>query len=402
MGAEVAFTVTNREVFVLGVADETVSAYEDALVVAEDVRAYVPIPLTQDADVATLLKTHLTQQSEPAIGGERISYFSSQEIEPEVVAEFAADTVTATKTNSTTTLAITTRDISSLLGIGYQVTYTIAAVDYTGTIVSFSVPVTGQTSIVLTQDPDLSIASGQAVTDFEITTAVISLSQRATLQAAISTAVAERRFRNVYPASGTFTITDDTAGDDAADGEGFYGGGDQAVAVGGEMLAVVAGAMRTQLPPQIPMASLTAPRWVSLDDSYAGNRTLRNRIIDAGTTYFFRNAAGAIETYRGLTTDTSDLKKVIDTMDPQRDKYTKTLRAALNAFKAKRNITPTLLSDIRITVNAVNNKSIEAGELLDAKITSVLQSTASPDRVAVKTRIFTSYDLGGIDVEVLV
>ncbi len=380
LAAEIALQNTSGQILVLGTPDETIASFTAALQTSETDLIYIPVLLTQDPEILGLVPSHVVQNSLPQCKRERISYVSFANVVQTTKVSFSADTITVAKSGTTTTVNITSRDISDLIGVGDLFEGSTAGESFAGSVLSITTPLTGTTVMTLTVDASFTgSVTPEAVTAFTIKSAPLTLAEEAAAQKALADSTDERRVRVIYPGDGVRQMTDDTAGVGITN-DGFFGGGDFEQTIGGHFFCAQEGAKRSNQNPAQPLAGITSGGWVSINDRFATQPTLRDSIIDGGTFYLERLPNGTVTTVRGLTTDTSVLQKVVDTGDPQRDKAARRFRAAVRPLLGKHVLDAPFFDLLSQNLRAARKVLVETNrEIKRLDIISVKEDPDNPD-----------------------
>lgn len=378
LAAQIALLNSSFSIFGLMVPNDTNTDWTDALSKLESAAYYILCPLTQDEAVLTAARAHVAIQSTPAKKRDRIMWQSHlfERIEERI--SRPAGTASYTKTATVTTITI--------LGIDLSVYGVIIGDDFIGTTPACQgriiTMVTGTNSVItivndngIVTPPPAGVINGWLIQSKDLTD-----EQFADKIGAYPAAIANRRVRNVYPDACEVVFTDES---DLTGLSGFYGGGDVTMEVPAYFVCAMEASKRATVKPaqsltQYPGAGIH--RLLNpFGDPYGGNETLNDRVLDGGNYLMSQPIVdGNCSAVRAISTDTSTLFKMEDSVAVQVDNFARMLRTAIRPMLGPFNIDDLFLDMVSTNVNAVRNQILEAK---DAKAIKFLSIREDPDNL---------------------
>ncbi len=203
--------------------------------------------------------------------------------------------------------------------------------------------------------------TGDAWNNWRVQSSALSRDEQATAIAQNTDDIGCRRVSNVWTDEVQIRFTDQTAGLNASDGEGLWGGGDLIWEdAPGYFLNAVFSAMRSGTSTGLPLAGRQGVGIYKLEKTQPYfTREQRDRILSTGT-FLVRqpSAGGPVIAVRGVTSDDRNATTVEEMVTAAVDEFTKTLRlATAELFNGSRILDPdgNFLQDFSIAVQSVVN-----------------------------------------------
>lgn len=332
LAAQIATANTDTPVMAMQVATDDTAGWTDALDAIKVDTVYSIVPLTQEAAVLSLARTHVNTESQPDNKRERILYQSALFPRSTTVFTLVDEEVTIERSVSgVTTLKIVGEDFSTVLaptntveGIAFNGTEEIA---FSGTVQD--VDYTGDTELVvlLTSTTIAANTPALAVVSLTINTRLLTDAQLRDTVANYATNLANRRVRNLYPDNVTLNFTDTTSATN-----GVYGSGEVSnYAAGGFYMCAMEAAKRANYGPAKPLTRTPGTGIYSIVDPFAKKPAFQDTMINAGIYYMEQpNGLGTdVQAIRALSTDTTDLVFAEDSVTTQIDNFARLLRRQL-------------------------------------------------------------------------
>lgn len=397
MGAKTLFEVLGASAYVVQVTDDTLSDWTDALKVAESDEIYIPTVLTQREDVLALLRTHVSEMSEPEEKRERITYFSHKEvIQVTRTEETLGDALTYNKTAAgVTTIVSTTRDLVNsgvIVGDVFSGTLNDGTTDYVQSnmrIISIqaSTPASGQSTMRIVADATVPAPSSGTVSGWNVKSKNLSLLERAQQQASYAQGIPGRRYRNIWPDTVRLRFTDETAGEDAT--TGVFGGGDQIATFGSHFLSVIEAGKRSNENPKQPLTGFKRGSVYKIQDPMSAIQEYQDIIIDGGNYYVVQDGDDqAPYAIRALSTDVTDIYKAEDNVAVQVDSFARKLRAQLKPFLGPFVIGAPFFDLVSNNFEAVRKDVVENNqELRDIVLLGIEEDPDRSDTFIVRCRV---------------
>lgn len=356
LAAQIATANTDTAVMTMQVATDDTSGWTDAFDAIKVDTIYSVVPLTQEAAILSLARTHVNTESQPDNKRERILYQSA--LFPRSTTVFTLDDEEVTIERSgagVTTLKIVGEDFSAVLaptntvsGVAFNGTEEI---EFTGTVQD--VDYTGDTELVvlLTSTTIAANTSALAVVSLTINTRLLSDAQLRDVVADYATNLANRRIRNLYPDNVTVNFTDTT---DATNG--IYGSGEVAAyAAGGFYMCAMEAAKRANYGPAKPLTRTPGTGINTIVDPFAKKPAFQDTMINAGI-YYMEQPSGAgssVQAIRALSTDTTDLVFAEDSVTTQIDHFARLLRRQLKPL-----VGPYILDEAFFTLISTQQQAV--------------------------------------------
>jgi len=156
------------------------------------------------------------------------------------------------------------------------------------------------------------------------------------------------------------TFSDQT---DPSLASGLYGGGDVISEVGGQYQAAMFAAMRSS---QKPAQALTKVMGTGIyrvlnpfGDFYGGDEDTNDIVLNGGNWIATQDTAGGdVSCARAVTTDTSDIQKLEDSVTVQVDNFSRILRKQIKPLLGPFNIEETYFDMVSTNVQAVIDKIV--------------------------------------------
>jgi len=397
--------------------DGTVEAYTYAVEYLESYEVYALAPLSHDATVGQVFRTHVDAMSEPENKGERVVIFNPEKPTNKL------DTLVVSGTNGNSVGAGGTQfdlgvaNLSALLlAAGLDPTSTIPVDDglfldiasdskhYSISNVAGSVVTIRTTfgvgenddSFYATTDLNDSPLPAQLIEEpfaLRIRGASLTLVDGSPDKAGMAEtyqklgqSIVDRRFWQIMPDKCRATI----------DGleqqiEGYY------------MSAAIAGMVGQQPPQQsftnFPMTGFTG---VVGSNNYFSDRQL-NQIAYGGNWIVVQDVPGGPLTSRmSLTTDMSSIETRTDSITKVVDFTAKFIRRALKSFIGRYNITQNFLDTLSTVLEGLLTYLKENGVLIDARVNNILQDESAPDTVLIDISLDPPYPCNYIRVTLVI
>jgi len=390
LAAQIALLNSSFSVFGLMVPNDTNTDWTDALSKLESAAYYILCPLTQDEAVLTAARAHVSIQSTPAKKRDRLMWQCHlfERIEERIARP--AGTATYTKTPTVTTITFLGLDLSAYgVIIGDDFIGTTPACQ--GRIITM---VTGTNSVItivndngIVTPPPAGVINGWLIQSKDLTD-----EQFADKINAYPAAVVNRRIRNIYPDTCEVVFTDSS---DATGQSGFYGGGDVTMAVPAHYVAAMEASKRATVKPAQSLTQYPGSGIHRLlnpfGDPYGGNETLNDRILDGGNYLMSQPIVdGNCAAVRAISTDTSTLFKMEDSVAVQVDNFARLLRTSIRPLLGPYNIDDLFLDMVSANVNAVRNQILDAKDAKEIKFLSIREDPDHLDTILLDFE-FTPY-----------
>lgn len=369
------------DVYAVQVADDTIAGWDTAIEAGNNDTYYSLCPMTQNETVLAAFRTHVDVQSEPEQKRERILFQNHlfERITTRTTDE-AGDNGTFTKTSTTTTITVD-RDLEPYgVIVGDRFVGLTPAFD--ARIITL---VTGGTStMTVVNDNGLTIGGPTDITDWEIKSKDLLDAEYAAEIALYPATIRDRRIRNIFPSSVQVAFTDET---DATEVSGFYGGGDVISTVGGEFLAALSAGMRAATAPGQPLSQVPGTGVYQLlnpfGDPYGGNQTLNDVVINGGHWVMFQAILGGeAAAVRAISTDTTEIFKMEDSVTVQVDNFARKLRQQIRPLLGRYNISGPFFDMVSGNQEAVRVDVMDAGDARDIKFLGINEVEDQPDTFA--------------------
>jgi len=362
LAAKIGTLNSNYPLWVLQVPNDLSQDWTDTLNYLKTNRYYILCPLTQDETVLSAYRAHVLAQSTPETKRDRI-LFQSHLFE-RIKTRTTGSTSTFTKTATVTTITVT-GDLSAygvLVGDVMKGTANVSGTEYAfeARIITL---ITGASSI-LTVVNDNGIGGtppvSGTITAWTIQSKDLTDTQFAMEMAEYAEGLGNRRFRNVFPSTCQVKFSDQT---DPSLASGLYGGGDVIVEVGGQYQAAMFAAMRSS---QKPAQALTKVMGTGIykvlnpfGDFYGGDEDTNDIVLNGGNWIATQDTVGGdVSSARAVTTDTSDIQKLEDSVTVQVDNFARILRKQIKPLLGPFNIEETYFDMVSANVQAVIDKIV--------------------------------------------
>jgi hypothetical protein len=350
-----AFQNLTSPMYCYQIQDDNIDGWEDALSKLKINEIYVVCPLTESEAVLGIYRSFVNLDSEPLEKREKVLFqcHKFDRIETRTTDQ-AGDNATYTKTPTTTTVTVA-RDLEAY-GVVVGDVFEGTDPEFTARIMTITSGVS--TTLTLVNDNGLSTGIGVAIDDWYIRSKDLTDREYATKVGDYPASIINRRFRNVYPDSHEVIFTDTT---DPTETSGFYGGGDVTQTVEGYYGAVIETAKRSQQRAAQSLTKLNGPGIYKVLNPFGTSQDLNDIVIDGGN-YLLDQlvVGGSVAAVRALSTDTSEIFKLEDSVTVQIDYFAKLLRINLRPLLGPYNIDEGPYFDlISATINAVITKVVD-------------------------------------------
>jgi len=377
--AFLAAQITDKPFYVTCVSADTSEAHFVASEFLESRDVYALAILSQNVEVNQLWAAHVSSQSGMYEKHERIAFINTDIfIQQEKLT--GPDGVT---------------DVSGLVftsTIGGFISYGVNPGDY--------VELADDTSArILRVDDDNTLtlvspglAGSQSALSFTIHTKALDKTEQAQWVASYSSAFANRRVYNIWPATyrSDYTDWDGTVIDSAILNGYFY--------------CAVAAAQVQQFYPQIPQTNqpLIDTRSLNYSNKYFSPTQLD--IIAGGGTYIIVQDEPDTAPYcrMQLSTDVSTIERRELSITKVVDHTAKFMRETLRQFVGKNNITDKFIKQINMVADSVIARQIDDSVLIGGKVVKVEQDPNQPDQVLVDVTVDVPYPANYIKVRIVV
>ncbi len=384
LAAQLATQNTPTSVFALRVETDDVAGWQAALDVAKVGTVYSIVPLTSDASILSLARTHVSTESSSANKRERILYQSAAFPTSVVRTSLeSGDVATINRNGAGVQTLVIDRDVTT---DGVIVGDNVVATAFNGTEeIDFSGRITNITSAggtTMTMLPDGNIAlstSGLTVVAMVISSKTLSNAELRDSIADYAENIVSRRVRNVYPDNVTVNFTDSTG---STASEGIYGGGEVTrYATGGFYMCAIEAAKRARFGPVKPLTKTGGPGINTIVDPFEGNTPYQDTIIDAGTYYMEQpNGEGSdVQAIRALTTDATDLVFVEDSVTTQIDNFARQLRAQIRPLLGPYTLDEAFFTLLSAQQSAVCKNILDNREMKTIQLDGISTDTLNPD-----------------------
>lgn len=359
--------------------------------------AYGLVPQTDDAAIRALFAAHVSAQSGPTSGLERVQWLSSvstptiqligETANDEVVLATLTDNIDASGTQYTL-LSITTSDVSLIdagVRAGDTVRFLYTTNGFDTTYTEFVVDtVEGEDTLVLTTGHTGAVNTPQKVEIWRERTP----NEFAAAVAAEATAISDRRTRLVYFDNVAIAGYPETPGH--------------------VMCAYLAG-IRSGIEPNRSMTNYPLSGFTVVNTGVPLSMTQIDILRNAGVWVVTKNRAGQIFTHLGLTTDLTGINQREEMIVTTLDVVNKYLRAQLEPYIGQANAVPSALDRIRVDLRGALEflKSPTADPLLgnvivDYVIVDISRHATAKDRVVITLNLTLPAPINNIDVYQLI
>lgn len=378
LAASIAFSNATAPLYVLNVADDTVEAWTEALAATETDTVYQIVPLTSDSEILGIVRAHVIAQSAPTLKRERIMWQSQRFTDEAVKYSFTSSNGSLlTKTAQGKQTITFTDDIEAA---GVVIGDIITASVYDGTSeITFSGKVTKLVTLGSSTVATM-IASNAiplSVTNLIVNTCTIkeapkTQAKKAEAVAAFTTAISNRRIRNVFPDQVVITFNDTTGG--------FYGATTEQT-LSALYVAVALAARRTAVTVATPLTKQALTGFKKLLDPLKGKQSLQDIVIDGGSTYVEQTGGdnGPVSAIRALSTDTSDAFFYEESVTVQIDSFARNLRAAVKPILGPNILDARFFDLLSAVQQGVRDRAISNREIAFVNMKSLTQDPNAPD-----------------------
>lgn len=387
------------------VAADSPAGWAAALASIKTPQVYVVAPLTQDEARLAEFRAHVATESQPENKRERILFqahrFETQET-LKTLDVAGGESALLTYYGSPLTQTLVVETTSGLVGLGVKAGgavegawtgYVPGSGIISGTLSARIVGVTesgGTTTLSLL--PDTSIdptgAGGVAMTTLLIKTKALSAQQLRDAVAAYPATINDRRVRNISPDRALITFTDDTNPNDEA--SGFYGGGTVTdYEIGGWYMAAIIAAQRSGLSPSTPLTKRPVSGVQKLVNPFGTNLSDNDTVLDGGNYLLTQNggANSGVEAVRAISTSTSDLNFLEESVAPQIDNFARKLRRQITPMLGSTLLDESFFDLFSTVQSAVVKDVIDNRELRFVELIEVREDDTRADR------FFASYNV---------
>jgi hypothetical protein len=381
MAASIALQNTPTAIYAMRVESDDSTGWTEAFDRVKVDTVYSIVPLTQEAAILAIAQAHVDSESTPANKHERILYQSAAF--PRSVNRFTLSTETATVARGATQTVVIDAD---MLAEGVIVGDVVTATAFDGTdTISFESRITaisldGQT---LTTMPSADIPNPTtvplAIVEMSIDSKTLSDAELRDEIADYATNLQNRRIRNIYPDNVTLAFTDETGPTTTT---GVYGGGEvTGYDAGGFYLCAVEGAKRARFGPVKPLTKTGGPGIETIVDPFKGNSTYQDVIIDAGT-YYMEQPSGSganVQAIRALSTNSTDLVFVEDSVTTQIDYFARRLRRQLTPLLGPYILDEGFFTILSAQQGAVSKDILDNKQMKSIKLIGIEEDSVNPD-----------------------
>lgn len=380
MAASIALQNTPTAIYVMRVTSDDAAGWAAAFNRSKVDTVYSIVPLTQEAAILAQAQTHVGSESQPENKRERILYQSA--LFPRSVNRMTLDTEVVTVSRGATQTLTIDRDVTDDgVIVGDVITATAfngtEEIEFSGRILSISAG-----GDVLTMLPDGNInnpTTNLTVIALSIDSKTLSDSELRDAVANYASNLQDRRVRNLYPDNITVAFTDTTG---AASTEGIYGGGEHTgFATGGFYMCAVEAAKRARYGPVKPLTKTGGAGIETIVDPFKGNTPFQDVIIDAGTYYMEQpNGTGAaVQAIRALSTNSTDLIFVEDSVTTQLDNFARQLRAQIKPLLGPYILDEGFFTLLSAQQGAVVKSILDNKEMKTIKLNNIEEDAVNPD-----------------------
>ena len=171
--------------------------------------------------------------------------------------------------------------------------------------------------------------------------------------------------------------------------------------LGGAFIAVALATMKSALKPEEAYTGKNINNFISLI-GVAMTRSQKNILVNKGVMLLTQEKSGYPITVRhGVTTDMSNIQMREFSITELGDYVPRIIRPALKSYIGK-NITASLITQIKGSVESTLGTMIRAGNILDgSSVLSIEQDEDNPDTIYISIRVYVPYPCNYIDIVVL-
>jgi hypothetical protein len=382
-GVMITLANTNNTVYFTGIDTDDLAGYtgaKDRIETAEDI--YSVVPLTQEAGVLSMFKTHVEAMSQPDVGKWRIT-FGTSALPEEVTVELGKTLVTADNSSDLKVLysldsEFLTKGVNQgdtvLLTIdnGSQVEYTVSSV-VTEDLLTVSEAISGVTEATVEYDFVITRVSDKTLQAEEI--------------AATSQTYGSSRFFHVWP---------DIAVIDGVEYPGYY----TCCALAG----MVSGLPSQQGFTRISIAGISGVK----NSSDYFNATQLDKIADGGTCILMQLSESSPPYIRHqLSTDTSTYEYRELSFTKNFDYVSYICKDTLDGFIGQYNVTSSSLAILQTVLTAaleslkLSTVSKIGAPVIDYRVNSITQSETEKSRVEIYIDVEFPYALNTIGLHIV-
>lgn len=355
MAAFLAFGNLTAPMLCYQIQDDNVDGWEDAILRLKVDDAYVVCPLTENETVLGLYRSFVDLDSEPLEKREKILFQSHrfERIETRTTDQ-TGDNGAYTKTPTTTTITVD-RDLEAY-GVIVGDVFEGVTPEFSARIITIVSGTT--TTLTVVNDNGLPTGTGVAITDWLIESKDLTDREFATKVGAYPATILDRRYRNVFPDRHEIVFTDTT---DPLETSGFYGGGDVTLTMEGFYGAVLESAKRAQQRPAQSLTKLPGTGIYKILNPFGASQELNDLVIDGGNYLIDQVAvASSFSAVRAMSTDTTAIYKLEDSVTVQIDAFAKLLRVNLRPLLGPYNIDEGPYFDmVSAAINAVITQVVD-------------------------------------------
>ena len=380
MAAFLAFGNLTAPMLCYQIQDDNVDGWEDAIPRLKVDDAYVVCPLTENETVLGLYRSFVELDSAPLEKREKILFQSHkfERIETRTT-DLTGDNGAYTKTSTTTTITVD-RDLEAF-GVIVGDVFEGLVPEFSARIIAITSGAT--TTMTVVNDNGLPVGGPTPITDWEIKSKDLTDREYAQKVGAYPGTIVNRRYRNVYPDSHEITFTDTT---DPLEISGFYGGGDVTQIMEGFYGAVLESAKRAQQRPAQSLTKLNGTGIHKILNPFGTSQELNDIVIDGGNYLIDQIVVdGSFSAVRAMSTDTTAIYKLEDSVTVQIDSFAKLLRVNLRPLLGPYNIDEGPYFDlVSAAINAVITKVVDADKnMRNIKFLSIKESETAVDTIEV-------------------
>lgn len=387
LAAKIATLNSTYPVYCLQVPDDTVQDWTDSLEYLKTDQVYILVPLTQSESVLSAYRDHVDEQSTPEIKRDRILFQNHLFERQTTRATGSTSTFSKTATSTTVTVAEDLVAQGVIIGDLMEGTADVSGTEYDFSARIISIQSGATTILTVVNDNGITPAppvSG-TINDWTIKSRSLTDAQYAEEIADYAEGIANRRIRNVFPYNVEVEFTDET---DPTEQSGFYGGGDVVEQVPGYYLCSMFGAMRATEQPAQSLTKIPGTGIYRLlnpfGDFYGGNEDLNDVVLDGGNWVASQaQAGGDVFAGRAITTDTSDVLKLEDSVTVQIDNLARLLRKQMDPLLGPYNIEGSYFDIVSANVESVRTKVVDDDrDLRELDFLDIREVENLPDTIA--------------------
>jgi len=387
-GVWMALVNTDNIVYATAIENDSVEDWTAATEFLESREVYCIVPLTQDPAIHQIWNAHVTQQSAQENKHERIVMINRL--------LFIYETKASGTEGWVPDILTFNADDGDFINEEVAPGMIVKILDPDGVILHEAriVRVNNATTLELT-NPGLPTSSSHDLI-WRIDTKDYDKYEQAQYIADYSKAFSNRRVFNVWPDVGQIEYEDDRTGDDTFDTTSANKTGN----LPGYYQGCIVSGMITFYPPQQPFTNVPVTGLIGLEHSNEYFNPSQLDIIATGGTYIFVQDTPTAPCYcrHQLSTDVTLIEKRELSITKDVDWVSKFIRNQLRPYIGKYNITTIYLEMLSTVVHGLLREFTENGQLMNANLVSLEQSTDQPDTVLVTIDILVPYPANYIRV----